>query len=140
MGRRPRLNKLLYSEWLYKLLLGHKKSLGSLNYTYCTDDELLDINRTYLSHDYYTDIITFDLSEEKGLIEGDIYISIDRVKDNAKLNSVLFETELKRVMAHGLLHLIGFKDKSKKEISDMREAENQALLLWEKSMFHVKPH
>ena len=140
MGRRPRLNKLLYSEWLYKLLLGHKKSLGSLNYTYCTDDELLDINRTYLSHDYYTDIITFDLSEEKGLIEGDIYISIDRVKDNAKLNSVLFETELKRVMAHGLLHLIGFKDKSTKEISDMREAENQALWLWEKSMFHVKPH
>lgn len=130
MGRRPRLNKLLYRTWLNKLLLSYEKSLVSLNFTYCTDDELLEINRAYLSHDYYTDIITFNLSEESNSIEGDIYISIDRVKDNAKLNHVLFETELKRVMAHGLLHLLGFKDKSKKEIRDMREAENQALLLW----------
>lgn len=130
MGRRPRLNKLLYRIWLSKLLLQYKKSLVSLNFTYCTDDELLEINRTYLSHDYYTDVITFDLSEEDNSIEGDIYISIDRVKDNAKLNNVLFETELKRVMSHGLLHLLGYKDKNKKEISAMREAENQALLLW----------
>ena len=134
------LDPEFFISWLSDCCDTEGKSLEEVNLIFCSDEYLLQKNIEFLQHDYYTDIITFDLSEEKGLIEGDIYISIDRVKDNAKLNSVLFETELKRVMAHGLLHLIGFKDKSKKEISDMREAENQALLLWEKSMFHVKPH
>jgi rRNA maturation RNase YbeY len=85
------------------------------------------MNRAHLNHDYYTDIITFDLSDKKNLIEGDIYISLDRVRDNAKQNKVKIVNELNRVMAHGLLHLMGYKDKSKSQIAEMRMAENDAL-------------
>jgi probable rRNA maturation factor len=132
MGRRPRINKAKISEWLCQLIESYNKSLIDLNYTFCTDQELLEINIEYLQHDYYTDIISFDLSELKNEIHGDIYISIDRVKENAKQNKCSFEIELNRVLAHGLLHLIGFKDKTKKEIKAMREAEDEALAIWEK--------
>jgi rRNA maturation RNase YbeY len=100
-----------------------KTSLDSLNYIFCTDERLLGINRDYLKHDYYTDIITFDLSEGES-IQGEVYISIDRVRENAKTHGVGFQQELKRVIFHGALHLCGYKDKSKKDITLMRQKED----------------
>lgn len=129
-SRKAKLNKANTKKWLNQVAQGYKKTIISLNFTFCSDDELLEINKAYLNHDYYTDIITFDLSESKSFIEGDVYISLDRVKENAKENKVKYENELYRVMAHGLLHLIGLKDKTKSQIKEMREAETTALNLW----------
>ena len=132
-GRKTKLPKALTRAWLNEIAIAYKKEIISLNYTFCSDEDLLEINKTYLNHDYYTDIITFDLSEGKKQIEGDIYISIDRVKENAKEHKVRKDTELYRVIAHGLLHLIGFKDKTKVQIQQMREGEADALKRWNKN-------
>jgi rRNA maturation RNase YbeY len=102
-------------------------SIVGLNYIFCSDEYLLQINKDFLEHDYYTDIITFDQSEVKGKIEGDIFISIDRVKDNAKTVGSTFTQELHRVLAHGLLHLTGYKDKTPKDAKKMRAKEEEAL-------------
>lgn len=99
------------------------RSLDSLNYIFCTDKKLLEINRQYLQHDFYTDIISFDLSADK-VVTGEIYISIDRVKENARNLGVSFRSELHRVIFHGALHLCGYKDKKKEEISEMRRRED----------------
>ncbi len=104
-----------------------KKKLGSINYIFCSDKRLLEINQQFLRHDYYTDIITFDLSETD-FTQAEIYISIDRVKDNAKTEGVSFKSELHRVIFHGALHLCGYKDKSKQEALQMREKESFYLL------------
>lgn len=99
------------------------KKLGSLNYVFCTDKRLLEINKQYLQHDYYTDIITFDLSA--GLTTtAEIYISIDRVRDNARTLGVSFKAEIHRVIFHGALHLCGYRDKKKAEVEDMRKKED----------------
>lgn len=98
--------------------------LGNLNYIFVTDNELLEINQVHLQHDDFTDIITFDLSEQKGLIEGDIFISHERVLENARLLSIPPAQEFLRVIGHGLLHLMGFRDKKEEEIKAMRNAEN----------------
>ena len=119
-GKKTKLRKAITKKWLEEIAHNYKKEIVSLNYTFCSDEELLEINKTYLDHNYYTDIITFDLSEINSQIEGDIYISIDRVKDNAKEHKVKKEIELYRVIAHGLLHLIGFKDKTQLQIKQMR--------------------
>lgn len=104
------------------------RKITSLNIIFCSDDYLLKINRQYLQHDYYTDIITFDLSENsKGAITAELYISIDRVKDNAKQNAAPFYKELHRVIFHGLLHLLGYKDKLKKDQILMRQMEDKLL-------------
>jgi rRNA maturation RNase YbeY len=132
-GRKTKLPKALTRAWLNEIAIAYKKEIISLNYTFCSDEDLLEINKTYLNHDYYTDIITFDLSEGKKQIEGDIYISIDRVKENAKEHKVRKNNELYRVIAHGLLHLIGFKDKTKVQIQQMREGEADALKRWNKN-------
>jgi rRNA maturation RNase YbeY len=132
-GRKIKLPKALTRAWLNEIAIAYKKEIISLNYTFCSDEDLLEINKTYLNHDYYTDIITFDLSEGKKQIEGDIYISIDRVKENAKEHKVKKDNELYRVIAHGLLHLIGFKDKTKVQIQQMREGEADALKRWNKN-------
>jgi rRNA maturation RNase YbeY len=137
-GKKIKLRKAKTKKWLEEIANNYKKEIVSLNYTFCTDEELLEINKTYLNHDYYTDIITFDLSEINSQIEGDIYISIDRVKDNAKEHKVKKEIELYRVIAHGLLHLIGFKDKTQLQIKQMRKAESDALERWNKTKFHVE--
>jgi probable rRNA maturation factor len=100
------------------------KPLEQLNYIFCTDEYLLHVNREFLKHDYYTDIITFDLSEENGTITGEIYISIDRVRDNARQNNVRLYEELHRVIFHGALHLCGYGDKAPKEVKQMRAKEN----------------
>ncbi len=107
--------------------------LESLNYIFCSDEYLLKINNDFLSHDYYTDIITFPLSEEGQPIVGEIYISLDRIKDNAVANKVSMLKETLRVVFHGVLHLCGYKDKSKKNLALMRSKED-----YYTGMFHVK--
>lgn len=107
--------------------------LGNITLVFCTDDELLELNKEHLSHDYYTDIITFDFTEGKAL-GGDLFISVERVKDNANTLQVTFEEELHRVCYHGVLHLLGYNDKSATEISIMRDKENYYLT----KLFHVK--
>jgi probable rRNA maturation factor len=109
--------------WIKTVITKENKTLGEINYIFCTDEYLLEKNQTFLNHNTYTDIITFDYSEENQ-ISGDIFISIERVKENARKFAVEFETELKRVMIHGVLHLIGYKDKSEDEQKLMREKEN----------------
>lgn len=123
--------KLFYKKWLKAIATEHKSSIRDLNYIYQTDEELLKLNQEHLKHDTYTDIITFDNRDTEGPIEGDIFISVDRVKENAKDFKVVFEIELRRVMAHGLLHLIGFGDKSDIDKKEMRKAENQALKIFD---------
>lgn len=104
------------------------KEVGSINIIFCSDQYLLSINKSYLGHDYFTDIITFDLTEKKNsAIQAEIYISLDRVKENAKLHQASVHTELHRVLFHGFLHLLGFKDKSKSQKDSMRKAEDKML-------------
>ena len=114
------------SNWLVNLVRFHKKKVGELNYIFCSDDYLLKMNQEYLKHDYFTDIITFDYCE-KDLISGDLFISIDRINENAKTFGKTQINELNRVIAHGLLHLLGFKDKTAEDIAEMRSMEERAL-------------
>lgn len=104
-----------------------KKNLNDLTYVFCSDDYLLEINKTHLHHDYYTDIITFDLSDTPGGIKGEIYISTDRVRDNAVTHEVSINEELHRVIFHGALHLCGYKDKTPKHAREMTAAEDRCL-------------
>lgn len=114
-------------DFIETLFKKEKKKLESINYIFCSDKRLLEINQQFLRHDYYTDIITFDLSETDAT-QAEIYISIGRVKDNAKTEGVSFKSELHRVIFHGALHLCGYKDKSKAETSIMRVKEESYLL------------
>lgn len=119
LGHRKRLKRFIANE-----LKTGGKSGALLNFIFCTDDQLLTINQQYLNHDYYTDIITFDLSEKgSDLLISDIYISVDRVKENARLHNARLSIELHRVIFHGVLHLLGFKDKTVKDQRKMRAAE-----------------
>ena len=122
-------NRQEHVDWIFSFINSRGFQVGELNYVFCSDDYLLEINRAHLNHDYYTDIITFDYVDEK-VLNGDIFISIDRVEDNAKSFSVTFADELRRVIAHGALHLMGLNDKSPVEQREMREAEDQALELY----------
>jgi rRNA maturation RNase YbeY len=108
-----------------------KKALQTINYIFCSDEYLLKINRSFLKHDDFTDIITFDLSDSGSTI-GEIYISTDRIKDNATTFATSFKKELYRVIIHGALHLIGYKDKTKSESEIMRSKEDHYLLLFDK--------
>jgi probable rRNA maturation factor len=113
------------------LFVKEERVLYSMNIVFCSEDYLLEINKQHLKHDFYTDIITFDLSENKnGPITAELYISIDRVKDNASLVKTTFTNELHRVIFHGCLHLCGFGDKSKKDIPLMRAKEEEYLSLY----------
>jgi rRNA maturation RNase YbeY len=116
---------------IVQIIEAENGTLGSLNYIFCSDDYLLEINREFLQHDYLTDIITFDLSVDAS-ISSEIYVSIDRVRENAKLFNTSLNRELYRVMIHGVLHLLGYKDKTKREIAFMRNKEEHYLLLFEK--------
>lgn len=104
--------------------------LSFINCVFCSDEYLLQINKKHLKHNFLTDIITFDFSEKKDQIEGDLYISVDRVKENAKKYGDTFKTETIRVVLHGILHLIGYKDKSEKEKKRMRVLENKYVSLY----------
>ena len=120
------------NSWIQEIALSLNKEIADLNYIFCSDNYLLGINKQYLNHDYYTDIITFDNSEEEGTIEGDIFISIDRVMENAASLGISFEQEFCRVLAHGVLHLVGFNDKTDTEKKVMTEKEEACLSLLNK--------
>lgn len=122
--------KLRRKRWLKQLATSSGFRIKELNYVFCSDEYLYQMNVDYLNHDTYTDIITFDNSEKKGDLEGDIFISVDRVGENAKTLHVTEEVELTRVLAHGLLHLMGYKDKTKEEASLMRSKEEEAIELY----------
>jgi rRNA maturation RNase YbeY len=124
----PEKNK--NKKWLREIAKLEGYKVGELNYIFCSDDYLYQINVDFLDHNTYTDIITFDNSEKKKEIEGDIFVSIDRIKENAKNENEVFEKELKRVMAHGLLHLMGYKDKKEEDKIEMRKMENKAIDLF----------
>lgn len=117
------------SLWIKKAIAGEGFSLKNLNYIFCSDEHLLSINREYLQHDTYTDIVTFDNSDTEDIVEADIFISVDRVAENAGDRNISFEDELDRVLIHGVLHLVGYDDKSPAEARLMREKEEAYLSL-----------
>lgn len=121
-----------YEDWLASVIESEDKSEGEVNYIFCDDDYLLQKNIEFLDHDTLTDIISFDYTMGN-LISGDIFISIERVADNAKDFNVSFEEELRRVMAHGILHYCGYKDKSEADETIMRKKEEEKMLI-----FHVE--
>jgi rRNA maturation RNase YbeY len=121
-----------YSDWVSRIINSEDFVVGQIDYIFCTDDDLLKINVEYLKHDTLTDIVTFDYSDG-ATISGDVFISTDRVKDNAVTFNVDFNEELLRVMSHGVLHLMGYGDKSNKEASLMRKKEEEKI-----KMFHVE--
>ena len=122
-------SKTLLKTWIQKIVLSEKRKLKDLSYNFCSDEELFQKNKQFLNHTTYTDIITFDYSEEN-LISGEIYISVERVKENAEKFKITFNQELIRVMAHGVLHLCGYKDKSPIQQKQMRAAEDRAIKLF----------
>jgi len=123
-------------QWIKEAVKKERKEIGEISCIFCSDDYLLKINVDYLNHNTLTDIITFDYTEGKQ-IAGDIYISIDRVTENSQKFNTEFDTELQRVMIHGILHLCGYKDKKESDSILMRKKENTYLSLW-KRMFHVE--
>lgn len=125
-------NEIAFSDWLSKVVISEKKHEGEINYIFCDDDYLLQINQQYLNHDTLTDIISFDYSIGNEL-HGDIFISIERVRENAEEFNVSFDDELKRVLVHGVLHYCGYKDKSEKDEVLMRQKEDEKI-----AMFHVE--
>ena len=130
----PNIEEKKLTEWINKVAQNHKKEVGEISYLFCNDEKILEINREYLNHDFYTDIITFDYSEGK-TISGDILISLQTVESNSQMYKTDFHEELHRVIIHGILHLCGIKDGSPEEESLMRSAEEKALemLLYDKS-------
>lgn len=122
-----------YENWISQIIVSEDKKEGDINYIFCDDEFLLEINQQYLDHDTLTDIISFDYSVGNEL-HGDIFISVERVKENALDFGVLFEEELLRVMAHGVLHYCGYKDKTEADEIVMRTKEEEKM-----RMFHVEP-
>jgi len=115
--------------WLGKVSQQEKKEISSLSYVFCSDKYLLGINQKYLNHNTLTDVITFDLGEDSG-IEGEIYISVERVEENSQKYNVDFEEELRRVIMHGFLHLLGYSDKTTSQKAQMRKKEQACLSLY----------
>lgn len=125
-------NEDLFSKWIENVVDSESKLLGEISYIFCDDEYLLEINQQYLDHDTLTDIISFDYTQDN-VISGDIFISIERVEENAKDLNIDFQEELKRVMIHGVLHYCGYKDKNESDEILMRSKEDEKIL-----MFHVK--
>lgn len=113
-------------DWLINLITNEQKKPGDINYIFCDDEYLLKVNQDFLQHDYYTDVITFDYVKGK-TIAGDIFVSLPRISENAETHSKDFKIELHRVLAHGILHLCGYKDKTEEEIQEMRNKEDYYL-------------
>ncbi len=120
-------NRVALKSFIEKRVKKEGYTIDSLTYVFCSDKYLLKINKDYLSHDYYTDIISFDLSEVPGQLIGEVYISVDRVKDNAKTHGTSLKEELHRVILHGALHFCGYKDKKPSDAKKMREMEDRWL-------------
>lgn len=125
-------DELSYVDWISSLVDSHHFNLGDITYIFCDDAYLHEMNVKYLNHDTLTDIITFDYTEDK-IISGDLFISVQRLKDNSKDFKTSFQNELLRVMSHGVFHLMGYKDKTNNETIVMRNLEDKAI-----SLFHVK--
>lgn len=123
----PHLDTERVKKWLVYVANKHKKEIGELSYIFCSDSYLLEVNRQYLSHDYLTDIITFDYTEGD-TVSGDLFISTERVADNAIEFNVSYDEELLRVLAHGILHLIGFNDKNENDQEEMTQQEDASIL------------
>ena len=128
--------KTRLKQFIKFLFSSEGRELHSIDYIFCNDEYLLSLNKQFLQHNYYTDILTFDLSKENKAIIGEIYISIDRVKENAATNSNLYLNELRRVIFHGALHLCGYLDKTRKEKELMTQKENYYLEQFD--AFHVE--
>lgn len=124
----PAIKRRDVSAWIKKVAASHGKKIGDIAYVFCNDEKILDVNREYLQHDYYTDIITFDYTEDD-VISGDIFISLDTVLSNSEELGVLYAQELHRVIIHGILHLCGINDKDVGEREIMEREENMALSL-----------
>ena len=124
----PKIKRRETTKWIKHVAEVHNRKIACITYIFCSDEEILRINNAYLNHDYYTDIITFDYSEND-CISGDLFISLDTVKTNAEKFKTDYCEELHRVIIHGILHLCGFKDKTEKEEKQMRKKEEEALSL-----------
>ena len=122
-------SKRLLKAWIKEFVSNHGKKVGELAFVFCSDEKILEINQNFLQHDYYTDIITFDYSEGE-VISGDIFISVERVLENAASHQVDYNTELLRVISHGVLHLIGFQDKEEKKKVEMKRNEDLCMSLF----------
>lgn len=122
-------SKRLLKAWIKEFVSNHGKKVGELAFVFCSDDKILEVNQGFLQHDYYTDIITFDYCEGE-IISGDIFISVERVLENATLHQVNYTTELLRVLSHGVLHLIGFQDKEEKNKVEMTRNEDLCMSLF----------
>lgn len=123
-------DKMRLRKWIAEVVRRNGMRLGEISYSFCSDERLYEVNKTFLQHDTYTDIITFD-DVEGDLVSGDILISVERVGENAEKYGVAFDEELHRVIIHGVLHLLGQGDKSEPEAREMRRRENESLLLWQ---------
>ncbi len=124
------INEEYTSEWVEEVIVNEDKEMGEITVIFCDDEYLLDVNREHLQHDYYTDIITFDYVVGD-LIMGELYISVDRVKENAEEFSIPFQTEFNRVIIHGVLHLCGYPDATDAEKEIMRAKEDEALEMFQ---------
>jgi rRNA maturation RNase YbeY len=124
----PSIKRRETSAWIKSVALTHGKKIGDIAYIFCDDEKILEVNREYLQHDYYTDIITFDYTEEN-VISGDLFISLDTVRSNSEQLGVSYEQELHRVIIHGILHLCGINDKGEGEREIMEMHENKALAI-----------
>ncbi|MCF8410577.1 MAG: rRNA maturation RNase YbeY [Crocinitomicaceae bacterium] len=127
-------NRLALKAFIEKGLKKEGIAIETLQYVFCSDKFLLNINKSFLNHDYFTDIISFDLSETRGSLIGEVYISVDRVKDNAKTHKTSYTEELLRVIFHGALHFCGYKDKKPSDAKEMRAQENKWLKSYIKSI------
>ncbi len=124
----PSIKKRATSNWIKQVAESHNKKIGDISYIFCSDAKIIEVNNQYLQHDYYTDIITFDYSEND-TISGDIFISLDTVKSNSEQFNTDYHNELHRVIIHGILHLCGINDKTDNEQKEMTKCENNALAL-----------
>lgn len=124
----PEFDQERAKDWIIEVASRHEKKVGDLTYVFCDDEKILEVNRQFLQHDYYTDIITFDYSNKRR-ISGDMFISLDTVKSNAELFGRAYDEEFMRVIIHGVLHLCGINDKGEREREIMERHENEALAL-----------
>lgn len=126
----PNFDQQLVQKWIMAVSRGLERAVGKLTYIFCDDEKILEVNRQYLKHDYYTDIITFDYSTRRR-VSGDMFISLDTVRTNAEMFGKTYDNELMRVVIHGVLHLVGINDKGPGEREIMEAYENEALSLLE---------
>ena len=127
--RQPAISHRELNKWIRNVAASYGRKVGELAYVFCDDEKILEVNRQYLNHDFYTDIITFDYCEDD-VVSGDIFISLDTVRSNSEEQSTDYEEELRRVIIHGVLHLCGIDDKGPGEREIMEAAEDKALAMW----------